>query len=129
MSFWKLDLLYLFAGAIVGFLLRYKIANNEIYFNGIPVSILIVNVLGSFILGLTMSTVSKFRLSENYVLLVAVGFCGSLTTMSSFAYETVGLISAGRIFMGFLEIVLNAGLSILAVVAGSALISIISALV
>ncbi len=120
--------MYLFIGAVAGVYLRYKIAGNDFFFSGIPLSILLVNVLGSFILGLSMSTVQKFGLNENYVLLLGVGFCGSLTTMSSFAYETVTLLDASEILVAFIGIILNVGLSILAVIAGISLVSFLSGL-
>ena len=122
MPIWKFDLLYLFAGAFVGVYLRYRIGNNVYTFSGIPITILLINVIGSFVLGLSMTTIQKFGLSENYVLLLGIGFCGSFTTMSSFAYETANYLDTGKLILGFVDIMLNVGLSILAVIAGRALI-------
>jgi CrcB protein len=69
-----------------------------------------------------MSTIQKFGLSQDYTLLLGIGFCGSFTTMSSFAYESVGLLDTGKTLIAFVDIMLNVGLSILAVSIGKALV-------
>lgn len=59
-------------------------------FNTFPAGTLIVNVTGSFILGFIMYSALNSRLiSPEFRLLVAVGFVGAYTTMSTFAYETI----------------------------------------
>ncbi|MGH2638232.1 MAG: fluoride efflux transporter CrcB [Rhabdochlamydiaceae bacterium] len=128
MTIWKFDLLFLAVGAVTGAYLRYRIGSNQISFLGIPLTILFINVVGSLILGLSMSAIQKFGLNQSYIILLGVGFCGSLTTMSSFAYETASLLDAGKMIAGFMDIVLNVGLSILAVFVGRALITVISGL-
>ena len=50
---------------------------------GLPINVLAVNVIGSFILGLFSVLAVALNLDSNYSLLV--GFCGAFTTMSSFA--------------------------------------------
>ena len=60
-------MLYLAVGAITGAYLRYKIGSEAVYIYGIPVTILLINVLGSFALGLSMTTVQKFGLNQGYV--------------------------------------------------------------
>ena len=124
----RLDILYVALGAIVGALMRYFVTSEALFVEGLPVSVLIINLIGSFILGLTMAGVARLGFSSGIVLLIGVGFCGSLTTMSSFAYETVNLIDAAKLGLVFLNIVLNVGLSILAVVAGQAVINAIAGL-
>ena len=128
MAIWKLDLLYLAIGALSGVYLRYKIGSDALFVYGVPVTILFINVLGSFILGLSMTTVQRFGLSQNYVILLGIGFCGSFTTMSSFAFEGAALLDAGKLLVGFVYIVLNVGLSLLGIVAGRALIILLAGL-
>lgn len=53
-------------------------------------SVLLVNVVGSFIAGLAIG------LSGDYQLIVATGFCGGLTTFSTFSVHTVELAMKGR---------------------------------
>jgi fluoride exporter len=79
---------------------------------------LIVNVLGSFILGLFSVLSVALNLEPQYTLLVAVGFCGSFTTMSSFALETSNLADANRFSLMALNILANVGLSLGAIFGG-----------
>ena len=121
----RLDLVFLIVGAAAGAYLRYRIGGSQVSIAGIPLTILFINVLGSFILGLSMMTIQRFGLSQSYTLLLGIGFCGSFTTMSSFAYESATLLQAREIFVAFMDIVLNVGLSILAIFAGRGLIAVI----
>jgi fluoride exporter len=119
------DVFYVIAGAIPGALLRFAVTSEVLVFEGLPVSVLIVNIVGSFILGLTMTAVTRLGYNAEFVPLIGVGFCGSLTTMSSFAYETVNLLDTEKLGLLGLNIVLNVGLSIGAIIAGQAVINLI----
>jgi CrcB protein len=114
----KLDILYVALGAILGASLRYFVGEKPVSIYGLPVSILIINIVGSFILGLTMTGVEEYGLDGRYVLFFGVGFCGSFTTMSSFAFEAVSLADAGKLLLSILDVLLNVGLSLVALVLG-----------
>jgi CrcB protein len=105
-------------GAVAGAYLRYRIVESPVTIGNLPINVLIVNVLGSFILGLFSVMTTTFNLDQKYTLLVAVGFCGSFTTMSSFELETVNLMDNHAIGLAALEILANVGLSFIAVIAG-----------
>jgi CrcB protein len=105
-------------GAVVGAFLRYKLVESPIAVYGLPVNVLVVNVLGSFILGLFSVLSIGLNLQPQYTMLVAVGFCGSFTTMSSFALETSNLADANRFSMLVLNILANIGLSLGAIFGG-----------
>jgi fluoride exporter len=108
-------------GAVVGVLLRYKMVESPVAIYGLPVNVLAVNVVGSFILGLFSVLSVGLNLEPQYTLLVAVGFCGSFTTMSSFALETSNLADANRFSLMALNILANVGLSLGAVFGGKVL--------
>lgn len=72
-------------GAAVGAPLRYLA--GHVLDRAFPNGTLLVNVAGSFVLGL----LSASALSGSAMALLGVGFCGGLTTYSSFAVQTVRL--------------------------------------
>jgi CrcB protein len=121
----KYDLLYLAAGALLGAFLRYKVTGGNLFVGSLPISVLIINILGSFILGASSTAVSDLGLDERYTLLIGIGFCGSLTTMSSFAFETVNLIGVGELATAGVDIVLNVGASIGAIILGRAVMTLL----
>lgn len=79
---------------------------------GFPYGTLIVNVLGSFILGV-VAGLSFTRAGVPMVvrLSLGVGFCGAFTTFSTFAVDTLNQRSLG---LGLLNVVLNNVVSIAA---------------
>lgn len=105
-------------GAVTGALLRYVIVESPTTVWGLPVNVLVVNVVGSFILGFFSVAALFLNLDAKYSLLVAVGFCGSFTTMSSFALETSNLLDSSRLSLVAINILANVGLSLGAVIGG-----------
>ena len=83
------QVLLVFLGGGLGSVTRYwlglKLNNFE---NAIPFGTLLANVLGSLLIGLILGYSAKTGvLNEQHSLLLATGFCGGLTTFSTFAYE------------------------------------------
>lgn len=105
-------------GAIVGALLRYKLVESPIAIYGLPINVLAINIIGSFILGVFSVISVGLNFAPQYTLLVAVGFCGSFTTMSSFALETSNLLDSNRFSLLALNIFANVGLSLGALLGG-----------
>ncbi len=113
-----IEFILLAVGAVIGAFLRYKLVESPVSVYGLPVNVLTVNVLGSFVLGIFSILSVGFNLDPQYTLFVAVGFSGSFTTMSSFALETNNLADANRFSLMALNILTNVGLSLGAVFGG-----------
>ena len=113
-----IEFVLLAVGAVVGAFLRYIMVASPQTIAGLPLNVLAVNVIGSFILGLFSVLAIALNLNSNYTLLIATGFCGAFTTMSSFALETSNLIDGNRFILVALNILANVGLSLGAVFGG-----------
>ena len=113
-----IEFVLLAVGAVVGAFLRYIIVDSPKTIGGLPVNVLAVNVIGSFILGIFSVLALALNLDANYTLLVATGFCGAFTTMSSFALETSNLMDSSRFNLVILNILANVGLSLGALIGG-----------
>lgn len=71
--------------------------------NGFPFGTLVVNIAGSFILGMLFALANKTNLISNELrLLLATGFCGGFTTFSTFSLENINMLRDGQIFNVFL---------------------------
>ncbi|MGB9761076.1 MAG: fluoride efflux transporter CrcB [Sulfurihydrogenibium sp.] len=102
-------------GGAVGTIGRYLVGvySAKLLGTNFPYGTLIVNVLGSFIIGFFMIIfLEKLSLDPIWRLFVAVGFCGGFTTMSSFSFETLMLLSDGEYLKAFLNVFLNVFLSL-----------------
>ena len=78
-----------------------------------PWAILIVNVVGSFLVGVLVAIFAGYKseLSQQ-IEIISVGFCGGFTTFSSFSYQTVDLFRKGMRFAALANVLLSLVLSI-----------------
>ena len=119
-----MNYLWVAVGAVAGASARYflsgLIARN--FSATFPYSTLLINVTGSLVLGffLVYST-DRVLLDPRWRLLIAVGFCGSYTTFSSYAFESFALMEQGQWLLVGLNAVASNVLCLVAVVAGAAL--------
>ena len=118
-----LEFILLGVGSALGAFLRYKLTESPLLFNTIPVNVLIVNVAGAFILGVFVVLSQQWHLDSKYSLFAAVGFCGSLTTMSAFALDSSNLLENNQYVPLIVNILANVGLSIAALIGGKSLMS------
>lgn len=79
------------AGGAVGAVARYGVG-ELLGRESFPVSVVLVNAVGSFLAAL----VAFAHATDEVVLLVGVGICGSLTTFATFSFETVALWERDR---------------------------------
>lgn len=115
-------LLYLAIGGVLGTLARYGLGSWVHSWAGtaLPWGTLLINVLGSFVLGFTMRASAVLPISPEIRGLVAVGFCGAFTTFSTYAFETVTLAQQGEWGRAALYALGSLGLGVLAMLAGIA---------
>lgn len=119
-----MNYLWIAVGAVVGASARYflsgLVARN--FSATFPYGTLLINITGSLVLGffLVYST-ERVLLDPRWRLLVAIGFCGSYTTFSSYAFESFALMEQGQWLMMGLNILTSNVLCLAAVLAGAAL--------
>ncbi len=90
------QILLVFLGGGTGSILRYLISRSLNNATILPLGTLVVNVLGSLIIGLILGLGFRQQLlSENGMLLLATGFCGGFTTFSAFSYENQLFLKSG----------------------------------
>jgi len=116
--------LWIALGAVIGASARYLLSScvARLFSTSFPYGTLLINISGSLILGffLIYST-ERVLLDPRWRLLVAVGFCGSYTTFSSYAFESFALMEQGQWLPMGLNIVVSNVLCLAAVLAGAAL--------
>ena len=113
-------ILYLSIGAVLGAILRFVITHysSELsHHHGFPYGTLLVNVLGSFIVGYVLTWTADHE-HDYWRLFAATGFCGAFTTFSAFAYETLAYWHEGQVGQFILNVVLNNVSCVLAVALG-----------
>jgi fluoride exporter len=96
--FAPLNLLAVAFGASVGAVLRYAVSlwAAARWGAGFPAGTLLINVLGSLVIGVVLELAARVRLAEPVRLLIVTGLLGGFTTFSTFSYETYALVAEGR---------------------------------
>lgn len=120
-------------GSALGGLARYWSSGvaARMFGETFPWGTLIVNVLGSFVIGFVAALTApdgRIFIGSTARVFIMVGLCGGFTTFSSFSLQTLNLLNEGEYVYAGGNIVLSVVLCLLAVWAGSAIAISISAL-
>lgn len=102
-------LLAVFIGGGLGSVLRWAISLKLNPLDPrIPLGTLTVNLVGGFIIGLALALFTRMAHIDNtWKLLITTGFCGGLTTFSTFSLEVVYLLQDGRFIWAITNMLLN----------------------
>lgn len=92
-------------GSVARWLLSLKF--NPLH-HAIPVGTLTANLIGAFIIGAGLAWFNRLpQVDPMWKLLITTGFCGGLTTFSTFSSEVVFLLQAGRFSWALLNVAVN----------------------
>lgn len=111
-------------GGIAGACARYFLSrfSAKILGTSFPWGTLLINVTGSFVLGLFLVyTTERVFVDPKWRLLVAIGFCGAYTTFSSYAYESIVYFQQGNWVLFGANVLTNNLLCLAAVLGAAAL--------
>ena len=94
---WK-GILAIALGGGLGALLRWWLGLTlNTYFPAIPPGTLAANLIGGYVVGMAVAFFATYSaLAPEWRLFVITGFCGGLTTFSTFSAEVVTLMQQGR---------------------------------
>ena len=113
-------ILLLAAGGAIGTLLRYSLSGLTYrFFDGIfPWGTLLVNLTGSFAIGLLWGLFDIENISSNLRNFIFIGILGGFTTFSTFALENFSLFRDGEIKLALSNIMVSNIFGIILVFAG-----------
>ncbi len=109
-------------GAALGANLRYVISTWAAgrFGAAFPYGTLIINVSGSFVIGLFLTLIAgRFTTAPSLRLFFAIGFLGAYTTFSTFSFETLALLQTRAYVAAGLNVVVSVALGLIAVTLGA----------
>lgn len=114
-----IPILLVAAGGAIGALLRYAAVQLTTHFNpgAFPLGTMLVNILGSFIMGLMMAKLLQHE-SAAAQLFFVTGVLGGFTTFSAFSWDTLALLQRGQAVSAGMYVAGSVLLSLAAVFAG-----------
>jgi CrcB protein len=108
------------AGSALGGVARYACSSllARTFGEGFPLGTLLVNVVGSFIIGFFATATGpdgRVLVSPDARLFVTVGLCGGYTTFSSFSWQTLVLVQEGEVVRAGVNVGASVGLCLASV--------------
>ena len=116
-----MNYIFVFTGGGIGSVARFALATwlGQRWGRSFPLGTFVVNVFGSFLIGLLMTLMAeRFLENPEWRLLLVVGGLGGFTTFSTFQYETSKLVADGELIYAALNIVLSVFLGFVALKLG-----------
>lgn len=108
--FWMKEILLVFIGSGAGGSIRYlaDVAISQIYKKDFPLPILIINALASLLVGMLITLAQEKQiLSSSAQWLMITGFCGGMSTFSTFSAQTLKLMESGQLISASLNVLLS----------------------
>jgi len=101
-------IIYIGIGGFIGSNLRYLISHTLSKAITFPLGTLVVNCIGSFLLGLLMMVSNEIIPTDSKIkLLLGTGMLGAFTTFSTLSWETLSMLSDGKYTLALGNIGLN----------------------
>ena len=113
------QLLIIAFGGAAGAILRFLVSTGfyQWFGRGFPYGTLLVNVIGSFLMGLLTETLvlQRITVALDYRAAILVGFIGAFTTFSTFSLETFYLLEQGQFSKAVLNVLISVSACLLAI--------------
>ncbi len=118
---WK-PILAISLGAAIGALLRWQLGIRlNSFFPGMPPGTLTANLVGAYIIGVALAYFAQAPgIAPEWRLFIITGFCGGLTTFSTFSAEIVALLQQQRLTWAMAAIATHVTGSLVMTLAGLA---------
>ncbi len=113
-------ILFVLIGGAIGSYLRYSVSGYayKVFDWIFPIGTLVVNLIGSFIIGLLWGIFESSNLSPNVRVFLFIGILGGFTTFSSYMLETLNLYRDGEVRLALYNLLANNIIGLLMVIGG-----------